>query len=244
MDREYWEVRGNMKYRIKQWAVVLFGIIMVAMFAGCGGNTDTSQKSSSQRTKEEVEKNGGSKLLIAYFTLADNLEDASKLDATSQASLNPRNKELVGNTEYLAENIQSALGGDLLSVVVEKPYPNDYDTVVDMASEEQEENTRPALFTHVDNIEQYDTIFVGFPIWWYKMPQAMVTFLEENDLAGKTIIPFATHGGYGVGSSVEEIKELCPDSNVIENIFEAERENVSDRQQDIDIWLEEIGMRK
>lgn len=241
-----------------------YGCLLVAMLflmTGCG-NQENNQADNTQR-KESVEQDVGTgqetkettgnqenkaaasgKILIAYFTLADNYENPEDMDATSQASINIENKELIGNTEYLADAIQKETGGDLFSVVVKEPYPNDYDKIVDMGSEEQEEDARPELASHVENMEQYDTVFVGFPIWWYTMPQAMFTFLEEYDFSGKTIIPFITHGGYGAGSSMEDIKKLCPDAKVTEEFFEAEREEIDKQKKEIAGWIKELGINK
>ena len=190
------------------------------------------------------EAESSDKILIAYFTLADNYEKPSDMDATSQASINLENKELIGNTEYFANAIHAETGGDLFSVVVKTPYPNDYDKITDMGSEEQDEDARPELSSHVKNMDQYQTVFIGFPIWWYTMPQAMFTFLEEYDFSGKTIIPFATHGGYGVGSSVEDIKKLCPDAKLIEDIFEADREDIGKQIKDIGGWIKKLDIKK
>lgn len=85
------------------------------------------------------------------------------MDATSQASINIQKKELIGNTEYLANAIQAETGGDLFSIVVKNPYPNDYDKIVDMGSEEQEDDARPELASHIENMDQYDKVFIEFP---------------------------------------------------------------------------------
>jgi len=225
-------------------------LLALLILSGCGfSNNARVSDSSKQEIEQGVEKNAkdaeketdsSGKILIAYFTLADNYEDPSDMDATSQASVNIEDKDLIGNTEYLANAIQAETGGDLFSVVVKNLYPNDYDRIVDMGSEEQEEDARPELASHVDNMEQYDTIFIGFPIWWYTMPQAMFTFLEEYDFSGKTMIPFATHGGYGVGSSVEDIQTLCPDAKVVEDIFEAERDDIIGQTKEISSWVKKL----
>lgn len=209
-----------------------------------GQDTGTGQETKETTGNEEKKAASSGKILIAYFTLADNYENPIDMDATSQASINIENKERIGNTEYLAGAIQEETGGDLFSVVVKNPYPNDYDKITDMGSEEQEEDARPELAGHVENMAQYDTVFIGFPIWWYTMPQAMFTFLEEYDFTGKTVIPFTTHGGYGVGSSVEDIQKLCPGADVVEDIFEADREDIGKQIKEIGSWIEELGIRK
>lgn len=207
-------------------------------------DAETGQETKETTGNEEKKAASSGKILIAYFTLADNYENPKDMDATSQASINIENKELMGNTEYLANAIQEETGGDLFSVVVKNPYPNDYDKITDMGSEEQEKDARPELASHVENMDQYNTVFIGFPIWWYTMPQAMFTFLEEYDFTGKTVIPFTTHGGYGVGSSVEDIQKLCPDANVVEDIFEAERDDISKQTEEIGSWIEKHGIRQ
>ena len=203
-------------------------------------NAESGQETKDTTGKEEKNAASSGKILIAYFTLADNYENPKDMDATSQASINIENKELIGNTEYLADAIQEETGGDLFSVVVKNPYPNDYDKITDMGSEEQEKDARPELASHVENMEQYDTVFIGFPIWWYTMPQAMFTFLEGYDFTGKTLIPFTTHGGYGVGSSVKDIQKLCPGANVVEDIFEAERDDISNKTEEVGSWIKKL----
>ena len=236
-----------------RYACLLFVLLFV--MSGCG-NQKSSQEDNTKRdesvgqeTKESTgnEENkaaSSSKILIAYFTLADNYETPEDMDATSQASINIENKELIGNTEYFANAIQEETGGDLFSVVVKNPYPNDYDKITDMGSEEQKKDARPELATHVENMDQYDTVFVGFPIWWFTMPQAMFTFLEEYDFSGKTIIPFITHGGYGVGSSVKDIQKLCPNADVEKDIFASHRDKVSKKTKEIGKWIKKLGIKK
>lgn len=239
---------------------LLFVLLFVLSACGNENNTSSDNTRKQEAAKEEteagqaaekpsenMEKSGDSagRILIAYFTLADNYEKPLDMDATTQASINIENKELIGNTEYLANAIQEKTGGDLFSVVVKNPYPNDYDKIIDMGSDEQKEDARPELSSHVEKMEQYQTVYLGFPIWWYTMPQAMFTFLEEYDFSGKTIIPFTTHGGYGVGSSVEDIQKLCPDSNVIEDIFEAERDDdLSGQSKKISTWIDKLEREK
>lgn len=97
-------------------------------------------------------------------------------------------------------------------------YPNDYDKITDMGSEEQKKDARPELATHVENMDQYDTVFVGYPIWWSDMPQIMYTFFDTYDLKGKNIIPFCTHAGSGLSGTVERIKKLEPQATVYKGL--------------------------
>ena len=118
------------------------------------------------------------------------------------------------NTKVLAEIIQQKVGGDLVALELENPYHDDYDAIVKQVAHENETGFLPPLKSKVD-ISEYDTIFLGFPTWGMQLPPPMKSFLHENNLSGKTVIPFNTHGGYGLGNSFEMVKEFCPYSNVL-----------------------------
>jgi len=120
------------------------------------------------------------------------------------------------NTKAVAEFIHDAVGGTIVPIELEKPYPENYRAIVDQVVEENESGFLPPLKTKIDRIEQYDTIFVGFPTWDMKIPPPIKSFLKQYDLKGKTVIPFNTHAGYGEGSSFETVKELCRGSTVLE----------------------------
>ncbi len=119
-----------------------------------------------------------------------------------------------GNTERVAEFIQSAVGGDLFEVETVKEYSKDYYKCTEEAKQELHEGTRPELKKYMDSIDEYDTIFVGYPNWWGTMPMAMFTFLEHYDLSGKKIVPFCTNEGSGMGSSERDLKKICKGATV------------------------------
>jgi flavodoxin len=120
------------------------------------------------------------------------------------------------NTKAIAEIIQKNIGGTLVALELEKPYPENYQQTVQQVVKENETNYLPPLKTKIDSIEKYDFIFLGFPTWDMKMPPPMKSFLHQYNLSAKTVIPFNTNAGYGVGSSFQTVKELCPDSKVLE----------------------------
>jgi len=123
----------------------------------------------------------------------------------------------VGNTEVVAKKIQSIKGGDLFHIDTIKPYPIDYMQTTEVAKVELRQKARPELNDSVKNMDDYDTIYLGYPNWWGTFPMAVFTFLESYDFAGKTIIPFCTHEGSGMGGE-RDIKKLCPDAKVLSGI--------------------------
>jgi flavodoxin len=120
------------------------------------------------------------------------------------------------NTKTIAEIIHKNTGGTLVALELEKPYPENYKATVQQVVNENETGYLPPLKTRIDSIQKYDVVFVGFPTWDMKMPPPMKSFLHQYNLSGKTVIPFNTNAGYGVGSGFQTVKELCPDSKILE----------------------------
>lgn len=146
-----------------------------------------------------------------------------------------------GNTRMLAETAARYTGGDLFRIETEKSYSEDYDTCLKETAREMEENARPALASHVVHMEEYDVVLLGYPIWWGSMPMAVNTFLEEYDFKGKVIAPFCTHGGSGLGSSVEDLKKICPEAEAAEGL--AVYGSKADQSEDqVKEWLDKLGL--
>lgn len=187
------------------------------------------------------DENENSNILIAYFTVPEDI-DTNGIDADSGASVVVKDEEVLGNMEYMALTIQDAIGGDLFRIETKEAYPLDHEPLVDQAAEEQDENARPELATHIENPEQYDTILLGYPNWWGDMPQPLFTFLEEYDFSEKTIIPFNSHGGSGFSNTIEEIKELQPDANISDEGLSISRDKVADSVQDVTDWAKSLDL--
>lgn len=196
---------------------------------------DNSQPEAVETPSED------SKILIAYFSRAENIETDDAVDATSSASLNPQNVGIEGNTKIVADMIHNEIGGDVFSIQTEELYPADYEENVDLADEELDADARPALKTHIDNFDEYDTIFIGYPIWWGTAPMPVYTFLEEYDFSGKTVIPFSTHKGSGLGSSVRDIKEALAEANVLDG-FTIEGDNAVNAADEVKEALDELNL--
>ena len=177
------------------------------------------------------------KILIAYFTAAEN----SGVDAVASASVTDIDGSAVGLTRAVADMIQDETGGELFSIRTSEVYPANRDELIDYAAQEQEEDARPQLTSHIDNLDQYDVIFVGYPNWWADLPMAVYSFFDEYDFSGKTIIPFNVHNGSQFSGTIETIQELEPDADVIENGFTVSEQEAADAAGDVASWLADLG---
>ena len=175
-------------------------------------------------------------ILIAYFSWADNAVLADDVDAVASPSV-----IAPGNVQQLAQWGQERTGGDLFSIQVTDPYPSDWDECLTRANQERGNNARPELVENVENLENYDVVFLGYPNWWYGVPMALLTFLDNNDLSGKQVYLFCSHGTGGLANSVEIIKEALPDGEISDNIFDCYEEEAPDARGEIESWLSELG---
>jgi flavodoxin len=142
------------------------------------------------------------------------------------------------NTRAVAEEIQRQVGGDLFHITTKTPYPSNHQQTVQMARNERDRNSRPELATTipVEVMQQYDVIFLGYPNWWMTMPMAVRTFLDQYDLSGKHIVPFCTHEGSGLSNTVNELREMFPQANVLQGLAVNGR-MASRAQNDVTSWL-------
>lgn len=133
------------------------------------------------------------------------------------------------------------VGGDLFSIRTSVVYPADGGELIDYAAQEQEENARPELTTHIENLDGYDTIFIEYPNWWADLPMAVYSFFDEYDFSGKTIIPFNVHNGSRFSRTIQTIQELEPDATVVEDGFTVSEQTVAEAAEDVAAWLEGLG---
>ena len=238
--------------RFRKFGVCLSCMVLIAALAACASTSfQTEEKESADLQQNRAEASGEDKqpvraegsetnILIAYFTWAENTHVKNPktvdVDATTSASVLPP-----GNTAKMAGWIQERAGGDLFSIVVTEPYSEDYDECLDRAADEKAVGARPELVNHVENMEDYDVIFLGFPNWWYTAPMAVFSFIEEYELSGKTIIPFCAHGTGGLSGSVKDIAEALPDSAEVLEPIGVYRPDVDSAQPVINEWLDSLG---
>lgn len=209
--------------------------------AGQSTGTETEQSTEGTAEAESSEAAAQSSLLVAYFSYAENAALPDDVDASASASIQPWNGALTGNTGVVADMIAQATGADLFSIRTVEQYPNTYDATIDQGQQEQSDGARPELATHLENLDSYDTIFLGFPNWWGDMPMAVYTFLDEVDLSGKTVIPFVTSGGSGFSNTISTIQQMEPQATVQEGLSIG-ASSATGAQQQVESWLSELGL--
>lgn len=199
---------------IKSFALLIAGLLISV---SCSGNGATKEK-------EVMEKKA--KVLIVFFSHAGENYNVGNIK--------------VGNTKLVADEIQKVTGGDEFEIVANKNYDLPYNDLVNVAKEETEKGEKPSFKGEIKNIDDYDTVFIGGPIWWGTYPRVMFTFFDKYDLNGKTIIPFSTHEGSGLGSVVEDLKTLYPNATFKEafSIYGTEtRKDLTN----VDKWLKRLN---
>lgn len=144
-----------------------------------------------------------------------------------------------GNTQTIAEIIHEQVGGDIFEIKTVTTYSSDYNTVLDEAQQEKRDDVRPELSKHVENMEDYDTVFIGFPNWWGDMPMAVYSFLEGYDFAGKTVIPFCTHGGSGFSGTENTLEQLLSEATLLKGV-DVRDSGIDNAQDKITDWLREL----
>lgn len=150
------------------------------------------------------------------------------------------NGEYLGLVEQTANWIADDVKADRFQIQANKVYPDDVGALIGEAIDEKNESQRPELASEIDNFDQYETIYLGYPIWNGDFPMAFYTFLESYDFAGKTVIPFNVHGGSGLAGTVETLNAELPDATVVSNALSISRNNIADSQQEVLDWVEEV----
>lgn len=186
-------------------------------------------------------------LVLAFTCTAcqSKKETAKKENKTSTNLTEATSKTLViyfswsGNTQNIAREIQKQTNSDIFEIVPEVAYSDDYDTVVDLAKEEQQEKARPQIKNKIENIDEYETIYVGYPIWWGDMPMILYTFFDDYDLSNKTIAPFCTSGGSGLSDTEKTIQALEPSATVVKGLHVSGSAS-KNASSDVKEWLNEI----
>lgn len=197
---------------MKRVISVIMVLSLLLAFAGCASNSDSSESTassakSSEQSSESVTNNSAptaeSKSLVVYFSRTGEQYGVGVIEK--------------GNTAIVADMIAEQTGADNFEILPkEDNYPMTYDALTDYAKQEQNDNARPEIKDTVKNFDSYDTIYLGYPIWWGDLPMICYTFLESYDFSGKTIIPFCTHAGSGNAGTQSKIQFAVPNAEVKE----------------------------
>ncbi|WP_328468948.1 flavodoxin [Actinoplanes sp. NBC_00393] len=183
----------------------------------------------------------GARTLIAYFSLPLT-DDPENMNRDEENSTHVVDGKVLGNTQHVAQIIQARTGAELFRIETAQPLPLDFPVLEKQALQEQESDARPELKALVSNLDDYDTVFVGYPIYWYDMPMPLYTFLERHEFGGKTIIPFTTHGGSRLSGTVEKIAEKLGDATVVDNAFTISRDDMDSAEDEVGAWLDSLGV--
>ena len=233
-----------MNKKIIALIVAILIIVVLGIIVGINFVSNNNEVASQNQTQTQNQSNRESQTNNQELGQIANNETNANENQNNEVAGN--GKVLVvyfshtGNTETVANFIHEAVGGDIVKLEAVEPYTDNYNDLLDIAQEERNENVRPELSTHIDNIDEYDTIFLGYPIWWGDMPMAVYTFLDEYDLSGKTIAPFVTSGGSGLSGTPSDIEDEEPNATVTEGLSIRDS-NVRNSQSEVEQWLSEIG---
>lgn len=251
----------------KKIVAAALSIAVALSLAACGSSTSTattqnssdtnSSGTSETQTAEAADEtgtssqtaaataSGDSKALIVYFDYSENMGDTSGMSADAITSASLAGATIDGVTEndllVMKDEIQKQTGADVYSVQVTDPYDPDYNSMVDVAQEDQENNKQFSFKEELPDLSQYDTIYMGMPVWWGGLPQPMVSFLDQNDFSGKTIIPFGINLGSRFGRMIDQIKEAEPNATVREDGLTENSHTPNDEVvSDVDDWLQNL----
>ena len=202
---------------------LFLAIISIFILGSCSNNNS----SNSNINSTTIEKNESSKILLTYFSRADENYSVGYIDK--------------GNTEWLADFIDEKLNVDK-TFKIERitPYPATYKECTDEAKKEQNDNARPEIKGNVSDFNEYDIIFLGYPIWWGDVPMCVYTFMEAYDFNGKIVIPFSTHEGSGWGSSLNTLKNKLSGSTIYQG-YNCRGSEAKNNKDSINSWLEGLG---
>ena len=239
----------------KRWMLLAVSLVLVLYLTACSSEpTESRQEASALSSAEESQsvessveesaqaeesaQSGENHILIAYFSVPE----TDGVDTVASASRVVVDGEVLGNNQYIAQLIYQEIGGDLFRIETVQEYPGTHDELLDFAYNERADQARPELATQIENLVQYDTLFLGYPNWYADLPMPLYTFLEQYDFSGKTIIPFTSHGGSGFSRTIQTIMDLQPNATVVGNGFSISRNNVADAQSDVASWVAELAI--
>ena len=229
------------KRNVKTIVALFMVFILAAAMAGCGNNSNGTDNNSDTQVSGQPEET--SEAQKTSEDTSDSNEESKAEDSAGNGKILVAYFSHSGNTKKIAEEIQSKTGADIFEIKTVNVYSDDYNTVLDEAKAEQNDKARPELSEKVKDMTQYQTVIIGYPIWWGDMPMAVYSFLDEYDLSGKTVLPFCTHGGSGLCQTDKNIQNEEKDAKVTDGLAISDA-SLDDADGDIDQWLKRNGVTK
>ena len=229
-------------------AILAFVMILALTACGSSGNTTESDGTKDQTVSAQSETENNSEITPESEKTASEPQDGSKESESSDINTEDTNRILVvyfswsGHLDSMAHWVADETGGDLYRVTAADPYPEDYNATADRAKQEQDDDVRPEISVDItpEQMSEYDTIFFGFPVWWYDLPMPMWTFLENYDFSGKTIIPFFSHEGSSNGANaLPTVEKLAVGATVrSDDALSIRGGNVDGSENDVRMWVQ------
>ena len=229
-------VKRNGKTIMALFMAVIMGMAMI----GCGSSGETDGGSDARISGQSGEPSGTEK---QSTDTAGSSEESGTEDTVGGGKVLEVYFSHSGNTRKIAEKIQSKTDAKLFEIKTVNAYSDDYNTVLDEAKAELNDRARPELSEKVTDMSQYQTVIIGYPIWWGDMPMAVYSFLDDYDLSGKTVLPFCTHGGSGLSGTDQSIQSEEKDAKVTDGLAISDSA-LDDADGDIDQWLKDHGVTK
>ena len=239
------------RHSVKTISVLLALIMIMSLLGACGSNTGSTDAASGTNGTEQTKETETQKpaetttdTAPAETSPAESTQDSAAAAADTQEMeelTEPANTVLViyfshtGTTREVAAYLHELVGGDLVEIIPAEAYPEGYSAALDPAKQEQRENARPAIQDPLESIDQYEVIYLGYPIWWGTVPMIINTFLESYDFSGKTVVPFATSGGTGISQSVKDIRNEVPAAEVPDGLLVRSNDSILP-------WLQGLGL--
>ena len=205
-----------------------------------GGASEQPSSSAAAESSEEASSETASEPESSETSALESEETAEIADPETGGTLIAY-FSWSGNTEQMAELIQAETGGDLFEIEPAAPYTDDYDALLDIAQQEQDDNARPEFASAVENWDSYDVVFVGYPDWWSDAPMIVYSFLESYDWEGKTLVPFCTSGGSGFGRSLDKRPDSAPGAAILEGLH-ISGSRVDSAAEEVAAWIDGLAL--
>lgn len=220
-------------------AAALTGVGVTGCSLITGDDGQTTAEAPAAGPAEVATPIEASKTLVAFLSVPET-DDPNDMTDDEKNSTHVVDGKVLGNVEYVAGLVASRTGAEVFRIDTAEPLPRDHDTLEELALKWQEAGERPKLKKLVSNIADFDTVFIGYPIWWYDLPMPLYSFLEQHDFAGKTVVLFSVHGGSQLSGTDDVITKLLKDSTVVSNALTISRSDMDDSADDVQSWLDDV----